>query len=282
MLVTKGRQKRSKALYAVLTLTLSIVTMLAMTMTSFAVSEEQAMKNLTNFVQSKMSEKDYTLDGGGSIKGKDLFEGSQTEGYDLNEDAFTSLSSKAQSEVVSDIAMYSNTAVEDDSGVKGVEDSTVQSWWKQLQTKQGVGSKFMTEILKNTKPDFVAANAIWEPFAGPIGIAMGVGAVAIMSLIGLVMVLDIMYITIPPLRIGSDGNDRGLKKSRIFSFAAIDAVRQEEESGNGDSKSALLTYFKKRVFALLVLGLCLLYLISGNIYTLVGYFLDLVSGFLGF
>lgn len=264
-----------------------MLSMLSFGSSALAVTEEQAMQNLTTYVYSKVSSTEYTLDGGGSIKGSELFEGKPTEGYDLVESQFTKLSSKAQSQLVSDIATYSNEAVESDKA-KGVEQSTVETWWKQLQTKQGVGSKFMNEILKNTKPDFVTANRIYEPFSGLVGTVMGIGAVLIMAFLGLVMVADISYITLPPIRmfVNEDGSGGKKKTSHIFSNDAIQAVRISEDTGNsasgGESRQALGIYFKRRVWMLILLGICLLYLVQGQIYTLVGYVLDLVSGFLGF
>lgn len=258
-----------------------LVGVLGFGVTASAVSEEQAMQNLTTYVYGKMSQNEYSLKEGGSLRGSELFDGKPTSGYDLNSKAFSRLSSKAQSEVVSDIAMLCNEAVDSES-VRGVEDSTVQSWWKQLQTKDGVGSKFMGEILKNTKPDFVTANKIYEPFSGLVGTLMGMGAVLIMAFLGLVMVADIAYIALPPVRIFYSDKAKGSGGSKIFSNDAIHAVRVSEESGDGERKQALGIYFKSRVLMLIILGICLLYLVQGQIYTLVGYILDLVSGFLGF
>lgn len=261
-----------------------IISLMLSSLSVFAVTEEQAMNNLTTYVYGKMSQEEYPLEEGGSVTGSDLFEGKPTEGYDLNEDVFGSLSGKGQSSVVEDIATYSNEAVESDK-VKGVEKSTVTSWWKNLQSKKGVGSKFMNEILKDTKPDFVTAHQIFEPFSSPISILMGVIAVAIMSLLGLVIVSDIAYIVIPPVRLLVDaGNKENRKgtKSLIFSHAAVNAVEQAEGGQGGERKQALGMYFKSRVVELILLGICLLYLVNGQIYTLVGYILDIVSGFLGF
>lgn len=260
-----------------------ILSLFTFSLTASAVSEEQAMQNLTTYVYGKMSQEEYTLAEGGSIKGTELFDGKPSEGYDLNEKAFSKLSSKAQSQVVADIARLSNEAV-DSSSVRGVEESTVQNWWKQLQTKEGVGSKFMGEILKNTKPDFVSANKVYQPFSGLVGTVMGIGAVLIMAFLGLVMVADIAYITLPPVRLAVDESKSRGGGSKLFSHDAIYAVQIAEEGGNGDGekKQALGIYFKRRVVMLIILGICLLYLVQGQIYTLVGYILDLVSGFLGF
>lgn len=261
-----------------------IIGLFSFSLTASAVSEEQAMQNLTTYVYGKMSQEEYALEGGGSIKGADLFNGKPSEGYDLNEKEFSRLSSKAQTQVVSDIAKYSNEAVETDTA-RGVDESTVQNWWKNLQTKKGVGSKFMGEILKNTKPDFVTANKIYQPFSGLVGTVMGLGAIIIMGLLGLLMVLDISYIVIPPVRLAVDDSRSRGNSSKLFSYDAIYAVQVAEEGGgteNGEKKQALGIYFKRRVLMLIILGICLLYLVQGEIYTLVGWLLDLVNGFLGF
>lgn len=254
------------------------------------VSTEQAQKNLTTYVQGKMASNTYELEGGGYIAGSTLFTGSATNGYDLDEAQFQLLTSASQSDCVSDIASYSNVATEANkagtgTNAAGVSEQTVQNWWKQLQQKDGVGSKFLNTILENTKPDFVSANAIWKPFSGPVGVVMGLIAVAMMSFLGIVMVADIAYITLPPVRLFVADDDKGEKiaKSKIFSHNALYAVQKaESDSDGGSPKQALGIYFKRSVFMLILLCICLLYLIQGQLYTLVGYILDLVSGFLGF
>ena len=148
----------------------------------------------------------------------------------------------------------------------------------------------MIEITKNAKADFVTANRIWEPFAGPLGIFLGVLCIAVMILIGIVEAMDILYITIPPFRmLVSDenaSNSKGLKPavSKVITFDAILAVRAVEQnsSNDGEVRQSLAIYLKRRIVALVLLGICLLYLVSGNIITFVRYIFDIVSGFLGF
>lgn len=254
---------------------------------SSATPDAQAHRDLTIYVQSQMSNKEYAVDGGGTIEGADLFDGSPTDGYDLNEDEFKTLTSAAQAEVVSDIAENSNAAIDE---TDTVSESTVQNWWKELQSKDGVGSKFLNEILKNTKPDFVTANAIYEPFSGLVGTVLGVIAVLLMAFLGIVMVCDISYIALPPVRnlvADDDGDKSGHKiaKSKIFSHDAIYAVQCAEnntDGGSGGGKQALGIYLKRRIVMLIILGICLMYLIQGQIYTFVGWLLNLLNGFLGF
>lgn len=252
-----------------------------------ATQDEQAKRNLTTYVYGQMSQNEYEVDGGGSLSGSELFEGSPTDGYDLQEDEFTSLTSSAQTEVVEDIADNSYDAIDSDKA-DGVTESTVQNWWKELQTKDGVGSKFMNEILKNTKPDFVTANAIYQPFSGLVGTILGLLAVLIMAFLGIVMVADISYIVLPPVRnlVADDDNERGkVVKSKVFSHDAIYAVQCAEDTsdgGSGGGKQALGIYLKRRIVALILLGICLMYLIQGQVYTAVGWVLDLLRGFLTF
>lgn len=267
-----------------------VLSMSTITYAKGTTSTEQAQKNLTTYVQSKMMSNTYELEGGGYVAGSSLFTGDASKGYDLDEAMFNTLSSSAQSEAVDDIAMYSNEASSPNkagtgTNATGVTSGTVQDWWKQLQQKNGVGSKFLNTILQNTKPDFVAANAIWKPFAEPVGVLLGVLSVVTMSLLGITIIADIMYIVLPPVRafVGEDENGDRPLISHVFTFDAIYAVKKAEgDSGSGTPKQALGIFLKRRVFALILLFICLMYLVQGQIYTLCGYILDLMNGFLGF
>ena len=79
---------------------------------------------------------------------------------------------------------------------------------------------------------------------------------------------------------GEESERKGVK-SCIFSHDATYAVEQAEnnDKGDGSPKQALGIYFKRRVIMLIMLGICLLHLISGRIFSIVGSILDLVSGF---
>lgn len=271
-------------------LLLCIVMMLTMSLSVFATdtSSEAAIKTLGTTVEAGLQTNKYSYSGGGYTTGGALLVKDKSTGHiTVNEREFGKLSSSEQQRFLSDVVNESNDVAE--RGTGNVDTSTVQAWWKELQQKNGVGSKFMTVLLQETKPDFVAANAIWKPFAGPVGVILGLGAVIIMSLIGVVIVADIAYIALPPVRIFAAEEGQGGKKSIrsfLFSYEAINAVRIAESGGgnggSGESKQALGIYFKRRVWMLIILGICLMYLVNGQIYTLVGWILDLVSGFLHF
>lgn len=258
-------------------------------LTVYAENDPEAAKSeLTNYVVGEMASNNYALEGGGSVNGTSLFElDDDTNTYDLDEGQFNRLTKSAQTEVVSDIADASYAAVEDETECSNVSEETVQNWWKELQAKDGVGTQFLSVILENAKPDFVAANKIFRPLSGPIGVLIGLVAIAGVTLLGLVMAADIFYITIPPVRLFVDdaqsgGGGKGkVAISKLFSHDAIYAVRTaESDNSDGSRKQALWLYLSGRVPMLVLLGICLLYLVSGRIYTLVAWILNLVSGFI--
>ena len=186
----------------------------------------------------------------------------------------------------------------------GANTETVQQLYQYLETKDGMGSVLMASILQDTKPDFASANKIYAPFSGIVGTVLGLIAVVIMALLGVTMALDIAYIVIPAVQLALDsgegggghvgmggpggGGNKGKGLSGLVSQAAKNAVQaaqggQGAQGQGGDgNKMAVGVYFKYRWLELCVLGICLLYLVSGNIYSFVAWILDLVSGFLGF
>ena len=212
--------------------------------------------------------------------------GSSGTTYDVNENQFQDLTKAEQQRFTTELVQHANDQV----GENGITNSTVTGLLQKLQTKKGMGSKLLTEILKNTKPDFVRGNAIYQPFSGLVGTALGLGAILILALLGIVMVSDLAYITLPPYRaLMGGGEDAGGKREGaakfLVSHEAVSSVVESEGSSEGSQggyKYAVGIYLKRRVIALIFLGLALLYLVQGQIYTLVGYIMDLVQGFLGF
>lgn len=205
---------------------------------------------------------------------------------------FTYLKSSAQEELLTDMNTYADLAIQSDikdGGKNKITEDTKTTWLQNLQQCNGVGSQLMNTILQNTKPDYATANRIYEPFSGVVGTALGLGAILIMAFLGVTMVLDLSYIGIPAFRLMLNGDgENGKGKPKVISYEAVSAVEAAEGGAGGGgqngstNKVAVGLYFKKRVIMLVILGICLLYLIQGQIFTLVSWILDLVSGFLGF
>lgn len=285
LMVTSGRVSPAIALLAILAFAFVVF---ASAMPANAKGDSQAQQNLSTEVHTVISSKEYEMEGGGTLKGSQLLVKSENGMYDLEKSEYEKLNSKGRNALASDIVDATNDAVENGDKT-GVTDETASNWMKHLQQNPGFGSKILQETLKNTGPDLVTANKIYQPFSGLISTLLGLGAIVIFAVLGIVIVADIAYITIPPFRMITGGDDGGGDggggggKSKIVSTQAVNAVQAEENSGgDGKQKSALGTYFKTRTISLIILGLCLVYLIQGQLYVLIGWILDLLNGFLGF
>lgn len=174
----------------------------------------------------------------------------------------------------------------------GITEEVGTNWLERIQSTAGVGSQLMTTLMSQTKPDYITANRLYAPFSGTVGTILGIVSILIMAFLAITMVLDLAYIAIPTFQLFIDGDGQnggqGGKKKSFISHEAMEAVQMAEGGqggggqNGGSNKLAVSIYFKKRVFMLVVLGICLLYLVSGNIFSLVGWLIDLLSGFLGF
>lgn len=290
-----------------LVLFVTMVMLMMSSMTVFASSgsaknrDAADIKLMTSILQGcggtgeNFSTKTYTIDGGGKATWDMLLDkDSPGTGY-INETNFKALKASAKSEFINDLMTIADDTIDDPANVgeDSVTPETKKSWLDNVQKCDGVGSQLMTTLLANTKPDYVTANRIYQPFSGVVGTCLGLGAILMMAFIAITMVLDLMYIGIPAFRMFCDpstGNGGGGQsdKPKFISYEAISSIKMAEEGdgssgqNGGTNKVAVGIYFKKRVIMLLLLGICLLYLVSGNIFTLVGWMLDLVSGFLGF
>lgn len=249
--------------------------------------EEDAYVSLANSIYNAVIDNTYEASGGGTYKGKDIVDEDTATVNDL----YTKLTSNSRQELLNDMVNAADEKVnedkhEEDTSSK-VTDGTKNNWLVNLQKCDGVGSQLLTTVLANTKPDFVTANQIYAPFSGLVGTLLGLGAVILFAAVAIVMVLDISYMAIPFIRtIGTDDSGSQKRPSWV-SYEAYYAIQQAEggEGGGntkGAGKQALGIYLKKRIGMLVLLGICLLYLIQGQIFTFVGWVLDLVQGFVGF
>lgn len=213
----------------------------------------------------------------------------------VNETNFKKLTNQSQRQLIKDLNDSAESVLRTDSvneDGSNYTDEDYQNWVEKLQQCDGVGSRLISTLMANTKPDFASANRIYQPFSGTVGTVLGLVAVLLMAALAIVMVLDLAYIAIPFVRNLLDGgssdggNGSSGIKSKFVSWEAYNAVQQVEAgggnsgNGGGDNKTAVGIYFKKRIIMLLILGLCLLYLVQGEIFTMVGWFMDLVSGLL--
>lgn len=269
--------------------------------TVFNVSAAASYNNMVGTTYAtEYAETKYTLDSkyNGTTDSETGYLTGQTLVNDdgmINEANFKKLTNESQRQLIKDMNSVAEDILRSDSvneDGSSYSDEDYQNWVQQLQQCDGVGSRLISTLMANTKPDFASANRIYQPFSGTVGTVLGLVAVLLMAALAIVMVLDLAYIAIPFVRnlldggSSDNGNGSGGIKSKFVSWEAYNAVQQVEAgggnsgNGGGDNKTAVGIYFKKRIIMLLILGLCLLYLVQGEIFTMVGWFMDLVSGLL--
>lgn len=209
---------------------------------------------------------------------------------------FEELTSSAKQDFLKDVFTLANAVAADTdkgyhTGDTAPTDETVSDLMKTISQQSGMGASMLAMLMQNTKPDYVTANRLYAPFSGVVGTILGIVSILIMALLGVTMALDLAYITIPAFQMALGGEDEGGNKkggiSGIISKEAKAACKAADggaggQGGDGSYKAAVGIYFKYRWKGLVLLGICLLYLVQGQIYSLVGWLIDLFSGFLGF
>lgn len=139
-------------------------------------------------------------------------------------------------------------------------------------------SSLVRQLSTDVTADFGHAYEYFKPFSGPLGVVLGIIAFVIFILLGFTLLLDIAYITLPFLQgwlTKTDGT------ARLVSIEATNAVKEQESKAGSEYVNPLGIYLKSKIKQYIAIFICLLYLLSGQIYTLLANFMDYFSGLLG-
>ena len=150
-------------------------------------------------------------------------------------------------------------------------------------------------IFEDSKADMFGALTIFQPFSSVFGTVMGVGTLLLILLIVASTILDLVYIGLPVFRNfanskseGHGGGHGGSDKPSWVSADAYSVVQELEGGGGGHSgggrgnskySNGYVVYFKRRALTYIVLAICLLYLVSGQLANVIAWLMNLVSGF---
>lgn len=142
-------------------------------------------------------------------------------------------------------------------------------------------------IMDETKGDVLGGMQIVRGFLPYINVLIGIVAILLMSLLVFSTVLDLAFIGLPQFREwilgGKEGGDG--KAPKGITYAARHAVDEVEGGGagggSGSGKNIYLTYFKKRIFDYILLGICLAFLVLGGFSRFFSALLEIGSGLTG-
>lgn len=142
-----------------------------------------------------------------------------------------------------------------------------------------VASMMVPLIFDNSQADLFSAYKILQPFFRVLSVLLGIGAYIIIIMLLASTVIDLLYIGLPVFREKADEKEK--KHPFGVSYEALTTVK-EVEAGLSESnyRNAYILYFKRRALSYIVLGICILYLIAGQLGGIITFVLNLVSGFM--
>lgn len=140
------------------------------------------------------------------------------------------------------------------------------------------------ELLETIQPDIYNAYLIFKPFQSTLGVILGVLSVLLVLFLTFTTMVDIIYISFSGARNFADTHtlNHGSDNGRPV-YVSKEAYKVMVDYDNGKLKlNPLLSYFKHRVINYLVIAICLLYLLSGEVVDLITMIYRSISSAFGF
>lgn len=140
------------------------------------------------------------------------------------------------------------------------------------------------QLDSDVNTDFYTAYHKLRPVFKIVSLVLGILSLAIVVTLGFALVLDLAYIVIPTFQVLLD--EKGAKgsgqKPPLISIEAYDAVRQAEASvGSREGyQQPISIWASHKVKQMIIMGICLIYLVSGRLFVLIGGISDMFVGFL--
>lgn len=143
-------------------------------------------------------------------------------------------------------------------------------------------SSLVRQLSDDVNADFNEAySRYFKPWSGELGIALGVISLGMFISLTMMILVDLAYIVLPFFQMLF--TDLGYKKNRpmFVSIEAVNAVREAESKSGQGYTNPVGVYFRSKAKQLIAISLCLVYLVSGEIYNLIGTIIDYFSMAIG-
>lgn len=141
--------------------------------------------------------------------------------------------------------------------------------------KQDETTSAAVKYLKSdASADFAEARAWFRPFSSGFGVVMGVMCLLIFMFLGASIVFDLCYLLIPGVQLLLE---RGKSNERPVGVSREAWKTQQDLERKTEYENALTIYLKRRVGIIFVCSLCLGYVISGKIYDVIVFFIDVFT-----
>ncbi|SFM42443.1 hypothetical protein SAMN03159341_13236 [Paenibacillus sp. 1_12] len=162
-----------------------------------------------------------------------------------------------------------------------VSEQTQQNIMNSLSaTNSDVSLLLIPLVMDSTSADIYTAMKWLSPILPVVRILFGIGAIIISILLIGSSIMDLVYIGLPIAREGMDSRSEKNGKPKFVSNDAVSVVKETESSldSTGGYKNAYLMYLKRRSLTYIILSICLLYLVVGELGGLIAWILNLGSG----
>lgn len=200
----------------------------------------------------------------------------------FNAENFSRMESDEQEKAITDLANWLN------SETHGLTTESKQAIIDEVRDTSDEAANLMIPVIfEGSEADLFTAFKFFQPFAGPLGVVLGVGVIIIVVLLMASTVFDLVYIGVPVMRnylTTKQEEKTGNAMAKPWgitndAFSAINETEATLQNSDGKYKNAYVTYFKRRAFTYIILAICILYLMSGEIVGIISWLLNLVSGF---
>lgn len=161
-----------------------------------------------------------------------------------------------------DFLRYSLTAIKK-SNLKPKSKNKLYNF---LSLQDGDASKILRSLEKDLTADIASGREVYLPFNGPVTTVLGLIALGVFIGVGITIVLDIAYLTLPMVYKAINNNPEG-RIPKLVSQQAYFVARQRDEEV---VQNYMWSYLTKRSVAVALVMIALGYLSSGLIFEVVG------------
>lgn len=161
------------------------------------------------------------------------------------------------------------------SNVPGRDQNRIIQWVQSVDTTNATVVQTFSD---NTQTDLAGAQNILLPFTGPVGTILGVLSITIAILLVLSCAWDLAWLELPMFNMllnrGTQGDLNIKNRPFLVSGDAVVAMLRYEAN---TSSNVLSYYLRLRASTFVIIGLCLSYIVSNQIWNLLGWLMDAVG-----
>ena len=197
----------------------------------------------------------------------------------VNMERYTDLNQKGKQAV-----MQTTLKILNDTNVCKISRTNRNKIYNNLCSMDESTSSLVRQLSDDVRADFYGAYATLRPFHSTVGWILGFLTLLIFIMLALMIIFDLAYMTVPMAQLTIDNmntkidKDGKNKKIYLVSIEAVNAVKQSESSVNTkDFKSPVSVYFSSKTKQIVLMSICVVYLVSGQIYDLIGRIMDYIG-----